>query len=31
MVNEFKEHNDYVVKTLNKIDDVKCIESDGTF
>ena len=31
MVKAFKERHDYVVSTLNKIEGVKCIESDGTF
>ncbi|PCJ30456.1 MAG: aspartate aminotransferase [Moraxellaceae bacterium] len=31
MVKAFKQRHDYVVETLNKIEGVKCIESDGTF
>ncbi len=31
MVKAFKERHDYVVSALNKIEGVKCIESDGTF
>ncbi len=31
MLEAFKERHDYVVKALNEIDGVECIESDGTF
>lgn len=31
MVKAFKERHDFVVSTLNQIEGVKCIESDGTF
>ncbi len=31
MLKAFKERHDFVVKALNEIDGVECIESDGTF
>ncbi|TNF98778.1 MAG: pyridoxal phosphate-dependent aminotransferase [Gammaproteobacteria bacterium] len=31
MVKAFKERHDYVVKALNEIEGVTCLESDGTF
>jgi len=31
MLNEFKKRHDYVVAALNKIEGVKCLQSDGTF
>lgn len=31
MLKAFKERHDYVVKTLNAMDGVECLESDGTF
>lgn len=31
MVEAFKQRHDYVVKTLNDMPDVRCLESDGTF
>ncbi len=31
MLVEFKKRHDYVVKSLNEIDGVDCLESDGTF
>lgn len=31
MVKEFRKRHDYVVKTLNALPDVSCLESDGTF
>lgn len=31
MVTAFKQRHDYVVATLNAMDGVRCIESDGTF
>lgn len=31
MIEAFKERHDFVVKSLNEIDGVDCLESDGTF
>ena len=31
MIKAFKERHDFVVKSLNEIDGVDCLESDGTF
>jgi aspartate aminotransferase len=31
MLNEFKQRHDYVVKELNSIPGIKCLESNGTF
>ena len=31
MLKSFKERHDFVVKSLNEIDGVECLESDGTF
>lgn len=31
MVKAFKQRHDFVVKTLNDMPDVRCLESDGTF
>ena len=31
MLTEFKKRHDYVVSELNKIEGVRCLESDGTF
>lgn len=31
MLKEFKQRHDFVVKSLNAIDGVECLESDGTF
>ena len=31
MLVEFKKRHDFVVKSLNEIDGVECLESDGTF
>ncbi|KAG1694805.1 Aspartate aminotransferase B [Nymphon striatum] len=31
MLVSFKERHDYVVKSLNEIDGIECLESDGTF
>jgi len=31
MLKAFKERHDFVVKSLNEIDGVECLESDGTF
>jgi len=31
MCNEFKQRHDYVVSELNSIEDIDCLETDGTF
>lgn len=31
MVNAFKERHDYMIEAMNKIDGIKCIETNGTF